>query len=82
MPTLQIRNFPEELLQKIKERAARNHRSLSEEVIALIELALENEEIRSKRAAALARIPKNRKKAGPLPAGVDTLTLLREDRAR
>lgn len=34
---LSIKNVPDELAQKLKERAARNHRSLQGELMALIE---------------------------------------------
>jgi len=35
--TLSIKNVPDELAQKLKERAARNHRSLQGELMAIIE---------------------------------------------
>jgi len=34
--TLSIKNVPDELAQKLKERAARNHRSLQGELMAII----------------------------------------------
>ena len=37
--TLSIKNVPDELAQKLKERAARNHRSLQGELMAIIEQA-------------------------------------------
>jgi plasmid stability protein len=37
--TLSIKNVPEELAQRLKERAARNHRSLQGELMAIIEEA-------------------------------------------
>jgi antitoxin FitA len=37
--TLSIKNVPEELAQKLKERAARNHRSLQGELMAIIDEA-------------------------------------------
>lgn len=40
MATLVIRNLPEPLHRKLKERAERNHRSLTKEAVALIEAAV------------------------------------------
>ncbi len=41
MATLVIKNLPQPLHLKLKERAKRNHRSLTKETIALIERAVE-----------------------------------------
>ncbi len=41
MTTLVIKNLPQLLHIKLKERAKRNHRSLTKETIALIERAVE-----------------------------------------
>ena len=35
--TLSIKNVPEDLAQRLKERAARNHRSLQGELMAILE---------------------------------------------
>lgn len=40
MPGLVIRNLPDELHRKLKEQAARHHRSLTKEATALLEQAL------------------------------------------
>jgi plasmid stability protein len=40
MATLVIKNLPEPLHRKLKERAERNHRSLTKEAVALIEAAV------------------------------------------
>jgi antitoxin FitA len=37
--TLSIKNVPDELAQRLRDRAARNHRSLQGELIAIIEAA-------------------------------------------
>lgn len=42
MPNLYIENVPDELLDKLLLRAARNHRSLQDELMALISEALES----------------------------------------
>ena len=35
--TLSIKNVPQELAQRLKERASRNHRSLQEELMVILE---------------------------------------------
>jgi plasmid stability protein len=41
MPTLSIKNVPDELLDRLRERAARHHRSIQGELMALLGAALE-----------------------------------------
>ncbi len=43
MATLRINNFPDPLYKRLKEQAERNHRSLRQEVIHLLDQALEPE---------------------------------------
>ena len=43
MATLTIRNLPEELHDTLKRRAKRNHRSVNQEVIAELSLAITHE---------------------------------------
>ena len=40
MPNLSIKNVPDEVLEKLRERAARHHRSLQGELMALLSSAL------------------------------------------
>ena len=40
MPSLLIKNIPEELRGQLRDRAARHHRSMNKEVIVLLERAL------------------------------------------
>jgi antitoxin FitA len=42
MPNLSIKNVPDEVLDKLRERAARHHRSLQGELMALLCAALES----------------------------------------
>jgi plasmid stability protein len=44
MATLNIKGFPEALYGKLQERAEREHRSLSQEVVHLLSLAVEEPE--------------------------------------
>ena len=43
MPNLSIKNVPDDLLNKLRERAARNHRSIQRELMALLTAAVEND---------------------------------------
>lgn len=80
MATLHVRNIPDDLYQTIQALASREHRSLGAEVAFLLERALEQEALRDRRMDALERI--TRRRSFNKPGGVDSLTLLREDRAR
>jgi plasmid stability protein len=42
MPTLSIKNVPEDLLTKLRDRAARHHRSIQGELMALLSAAVES----------------------------------------
>ncbi|HYG64471.1 MAG TPA: hypothetical protein VEL74_17970 [Thermoanaerobaculia bacterium] len=44
MATLNIKNFPEPLYRKLQEQAERDHRSMAQEVIHLLEKATETSE--------------------------------------
>jgi plasmid stability protein len=80
MPTLHVRNVPEELYQQVRLQAATKNRSLSAEVIVLLQRALiESERNQSEVLAGIRR----RRFFRPAEAGApDSLTLLREDRER
>lgn len=82
MATLHVRDFPDELHTKVRDMAAVRRRSISAEVVVLIDQALRQEELRDRRARALRRIARRRRSAAPRPGAADTLTMLREDRAR
>ena len=41
MPNLSIKNVPDEVLDKLRERASRHHRSIQGELMALLSAALE-----------------------------------------
>ena len=47
MATLNIKSFPEALYGKLQEKAEREHRSLSQEVVHLLSKAVEEQEPRS-----------------------------------
>jgi plasmid stability protein len=43
MSTLVVKNLPEELHEKLRRQAKRNHRSLNKEAVAVLEQALDGE---------------------------------------
>ena len=78
MPTLHVRNVPEELYERLQERAQKENRSMSAEVVDLLQRAIEASE-RSP-AEILAGI-RRRRSFRTVDAGApDSVTLIREDR--
>jgi plasmid stability protein len=78
MPTLHVRNVPETLYDRLRERAQEQNRSLSAEVVMLLDFALE--ESTAIQAQLLDNI-RRRRFFNPSAAGApDSTTLLREDR--
>ena len=80
MPTLYIRKVPSELYQSIQALAGAGNRSLSAEVIALLDAAVRDRAVRSDQARLLAGI--RRRRFRPPRRAPDSTALLREDRAR
>ena len=66
MKTITLKNIPDDLHQRLKERAARHHRSLNSEIIASLEASLRSEPLDPE--AYIARIRKLR------PPGHERLT--------
>jgi plasmid stability protein len=81
MPILHVRNVPEELHTRLKERADAQRRSLSAEVITLLEWAVAEAE-RASTDTTLASIRERRFFTPDLTGAPDSTTLLREDRRR
>jgi len=80
MATLHVRNVPDELYDRLRQQAEERNRSLSAEVIMLLDSALD--ENRQKQAALLERI-RRRRFFRPSAVGTpDSTTLLRQDRER
>ena len=79
MPILHVRNVPDELYTRLKRRAETQRRSLSAEVLTLLEWAVEEVERTSE--ATLTSI--RRRSFNPAAADApDSTTLLRQDRDR
>lgn len=78
MPTLHVRNVPEPLYDRLRQRADSQNRSLSAEVVMLLDFALEQSD--DEQAELLDSI-RRRRFFNPAAAGApDSTTLLREDR--
>jgi plasmid stability protein len=82
MPVIYSRNCPEELYNKVKALAAANRRSFGQEILVLLDQAVNGGDPVKRRLEALERIAERRRRNPQPPGAVDTLTLLREDRAR
>jgi plasmid stability protein len=80
MSILHVRNVPDELYERIRQRAQAQNRSISAEVIMLLNRALTQTE--RPQGDVLANIQR-RRFFRPTQAGApDSTTLLREDRER
>ncbi|MDP9374821.1 MAG: Arc family DNA-binding protein [Chloroflexota bacterium] len=80
MPIPHVRNVPDDLYERLRQRARAENRSLSAEVIHLLEHALQ-EPARSRREV-LDDI-RRRRYLRPIEAGLpDSTALIREDRDR
>lgn len=80
MATLHVRNVPDSLYERLRIQAESQNRSLSAEVIIILDRALA--EIDSKQADILARIRRRRSFSPAAVGAPDSTTLLREDRDR
>lgn len=80
MAILHIRGVPDRMYEELQVLAQEEQRSLSAQVIALLQQALDTEARRAQQGAVLDAIRRRRFK---LPTGApDSLILLREDRER
>lgn len=80
MPILHVRNVPDSLYERIRQRAMQQNRSISAEVINLLDEALAQSDL--SQAEILANI-RRRRFFRPADQGApDSATLLRQDRAR
>lgn len=82
MPTLHVRNVPEDLYTRLQKIAQAQNRSLSAQVITLLETAIHPAEVRKAQARLLADV-RRRRFVYPDDADIpDSVTLLQEDRQR
>ena len=78
MSILHVRNVPQKLHARLRQRAEAQHRSLSAEVVTLLEWAVE--EVDRSVEVSLEAIRKRRFFEPALVGAPDSTTLLREDR--
>jgi plasmid stability protein len=79
MQTLHVRSVPDELYDRLRALAQYEQRSLSAQVIVLLDRALENETNAQEQAQLLAEI--RRRRFMPPSTAPDPAEMLREDRA-
>ncbi len=79
MATLHVRNVPDALYERLRRRAEIQNRSLSAEVISLLDRALDET---VDQAAVLARIQRRRTFTPEDVGAPNSTSLLREDRER
>jgi len=77
--TLHVRNIPDDLYERLRLRAAARHRSLSAEIIDLLESTLGPRDRGAKMTEVLARLRASREALPPVPEGY-AADLIREDR--
>jgi plasmid stability protein len=79
MSTLHVRNVPDDLYERLRQRAAAQRRSLSAEVVILLSQAIEQKE----NGTDVLQEIRGRRLYSPSAAGAPESThLLREDRER
>ncbi len=78
MTDILIRNVPEEILSKLREKAANNKRSLQQELLLLIESAAEEDKFIVASSASIIR----EKLTAYEKSYSDSTELIREDRSR
>jgi plasmid stability protein len=82
MPIFHVRNVPDDLYARIQQLASNQNRSMSAQVVQLLDQALRAEEARQSQARILAGIRRRRVAYAKNPSAPDSVALLREDRRR
>lgn len=82
MAILHVRNIPDDLYVQIQSLAQTSRRSVSAEVVILLQAALQREQARQKQAELLAEIRRRRYTYPKNKRVLDSVKLLRQDRAR
>jgi len=88
MPTLYVRNIPDDLYERLQELASSQHRSISAQVLTILEQALPTkpQQAKSETTKSITEIlaeSRRRRRVNPTDFGLpDSTTLIREDRDR
>ena len=80
MQTLHVRSVPDELYENLRTLAQERQRSLSAQVILMLDHALAEEQRRQEQTEILAAV--RRRRFTPPPDAPESLELLRQDRSR
>jgi plasmid stability protein len=80
MNTLHVRSIPEDLYQRLQRLAQKRNRSLSAQVVVMLEQAVEEEERQKDQVQALSSI--RRRRFTPSAQSPSSLDMLRTDRKR
>jgi plasmid stability protein len=80
MPILHVRNVPEDLYERIRRRASSEKRSLSAEVIGLLEAGLAAQPSSAELDDYLRRLDEFRERTRGMWGSVDAVEDIREDR--
>jgi plasmid stability protein len=82
VPALHIRNVPPEVYATLKERAARNGRSLNAEVISVLEATAQREQRRTPITDELRRLAREIRLPPDAPKPEDVIREGRDERSR
>lgn len=82
MATLHVRNIPDDVYAQIQTLAQTQNRSLSAQIVVLLQTALEQEQVRQKQTKLVAELRRRRYTYPKNKRVPDSVHLLREDRAR
>ena len=82
MPSLQVRELPEQIYQKLKEEAAKKHRSLAQQAVITIAKGLNTSlNVKERRIEVLSELKKNKDRVLAYKLS-DPVGLIRKDRER
>ena len=81
MPLLQVRDFPEDIYKKITIAAKKQNRTISQQVVVLLEKSLGQEESNNERRKRAIEKIKDRNISESVKK-MDAVALIREDRER
>ena len=82
MPSIQVRDLPEQIYNKIKNNAQKDHRSLSQQVIVTLKKGLGIDENPTERRRILVDQIMSRRITFDVTKLDDPINLIREDRDR
>ncbi len=81
MPTIQIRDIPQDIYDKLVESAEKNRRSLTQEAVTILENVLVHEDSKTRKTNALKRLERMKHHFKGLSTD-DIVAIVREDRDR